>query len=115
MIKVIERFNLKWQSMEKKEFAIPYIDWKGTDRNYFPDFLIENRYVVEIKLKKLWNTPTIEAKRNAAEKWCEERKYKYKIAEPKLLTYNEIIDLHQAGKIKFLKQYEDKLIVYRNN
>lgn len=108
MINVIERFNLQWKSVEKREFAIPYTDWKGTSRNYFPDFLIESKYIVEIKPKKLWNTPTILAKKNAAKVWCEKKGYKYKIVEPKILTTSKILDLHRTGEIKFLEKYEIK-------
>lgn len=114
MINVIERFNMKWQSLEKKKFAIPYIDWEGVNKNYFPDFLIEDKYVVEIKPKKLWNSPVILAKRKSAEIWCEDRGYKYKIVEPVLLTFNEIKKLHDNNDIKFLKKYEDKFARYNN-
>jgi len=108
MINVIERFNMKWQTMEKKRFSIPYIDWEGTNRNYFPDFLIEDKYVVEIKPKKLWNSPSILAKRKSAELWCIDNGYKYKIVEPKILTESKILNLHKNGKIKFLEKYEMK-------
>lgn len=114
MINVIERFDMKWQSMEKKKFAIPYIDWEGTNRNYFPDFLIEDKYVVEVKPKKLWNTPLILAKRKSAEIWCKDKGYKYKIVEPTLLTFDEIKKLHEINNIKFLKKYEDKFANYNN-
>lgn len=108
MIKVIERFDLKWNKMDEKQFAIKYIDWEEKTRNYFPDFLIENKYVVEIKPKKLWNTPNILAKKRAAERWCDKNGYTYKIVEPKIIEKSEIIDLYINGQIKFLEKYEKK-------
>ena len=57
MIYVIERFNLMWESMERSDKKIPYINWDGAERNYFADFLIQNKYVVEIKPKKQCKEP----------------------------------------------------------
>ena len=53
MINIIERFNLKWVSAESNIHRISYIDYSGNTRNYFADFILENKYLVEIKPKKL--------------------------------------------------------------
>lgn len=44
MINYIERFELNWKSAESKSYKIEYIDYDGKKRNYFPDFIIGNKY-----------------------------------------------------------------------
>jgi Zn-finger nucleic acid-binding protein len=111
MINVIERFNLKWESCEKGKFAIEYVDVNDKKRNYFPDFLIENKYIVEIKPKKLWNSFNIKLKQKAAEKWCNKNGYVYKIRDIEL-NEDKILELYKKGDIKFMKKYNDKIIGY---
>ena len=43
MIKVIERYNLKWESGETNKWKIQYKDYDGLIRNYFPDFIIKSK------------------------------------------------------------------------
>ena len=49
MILVIERFNISWSNGEK--IKITYKNFSGINRNYFPDFLLNNKYIIEIKPK----------------------------------------------------------------
>ena len=115
MINVIERFRLKWKSIDTKQFAISYKSYDGKKSNYFADFLINDKYIIEIKPKKLWNTPLVSLKKNAALKWCEDMGYKYKMIDPLLVSEELIFKLYLENKIKFLKRYEEKLIERQNN
>lgn len=108
MINYIERFNFKWQTLENKKHAIPYINYEGTKRNYFPDFLLNDKYIIEIKPKKLWSSIDVLSKSNAAELYCSSKSLKYKIIDPKVVSSQKILDLHEDGKIKFLPKYEEK-------
>jgi hypothetical protein len=108
MIKIIERFNLKWVSGESKKYKIKYQDFKGNDRNYFPDFIINNKYVVECKPKKLWGSDNVIRKTKAALNYCELNGLKYKKIDIGILTDNEIKNLYIKGEIKFLPKYEEK-------
>lgn len=108
MVNVIERFNLKWENGEKSKYKIEYIDYKGNMRTYRPDFLIEDKYLVEIKPKKLWNSKNIKIKKEFAINFCNERNLKYKLISPKMLTFNEINLLVEQTKVKFLDRYKKK-------
>lgn len=108
MINVIERFNINWESAETKKWSVKYIDWDGVERNYFPDFILENKYMIECKPKKLWTSETNKLKKEAAIIKCKELGLIYKMVSPKKITDNEIEMLHKEGKIKFLERYEEK-------
>jgi len=100
MINVIERFNLQWESGELKKHAIKYKDYKNNDRNYFPDFIINDKYVVEVKPKKLWNTPLVSCKTKYAKKYCKKNGLKYKITCCTKITQEELISLYKNKLIK---------------
>lgn len=109
MINVIERFNLSWQSAETSKYKIKYVDWEDTERTYHPDFLIEGKYLVEIKPKKLWNSDNVIRKKKAAIEFCKNKNLKYKLTESaKTLTFNDLKILVNTKKIKFIKRYKEK-------
>ena len=51
MINVIERFNMPWISAENQTYKISYVDTNLKQRNYYADFIIDNKYIVECKPK----------------------------------------------------------------
>lgn len=108
MIKVIERFNLKWKSAECKELAIPYTNWEGKQRTYFADFLINDKYLVECKPKKLHNTPTVLSKSFGAKTFSKKRGLTYKLRCVRILNEDAIRKLVTNGEIEFLPKYQDK-------
>lgn len=107
MILVIESNNLKWEVPGAK-FKIQYIDFDGKTRNYFPDFIINDSIIVEIKPKKLHNSPKVIAKKNGAIKFCIENGFKYEIIDPPYLQQEKLVELFINGEIKFLSRYEIK-------
>jgi hypothetical protein len=110
MIKVIDRYNIKWESGENKKYKIEYIDRDGTSRNYFPDFIIENKYIVEIKPNKLKNTISVLEKRNAAIEHSNKLNMKYKITNVPPLTDDELKELIDTNKIQLTERYMKKYI-----
>lgn len=108
MVNVIERFNLNWESAEKNKWVVKYEGVDGNMKNYFPDFVINNKYLVECKPKNLWGSKINILKKEAAENFCENKKMKYKLTEVRKLTDKELLDLYQNGKIKFIERYEQK-------
>lgn len=108
MVNVIERFNLKWENAEKSKYKIEYFDYKGTPRTYYPDFLVEGKYLVEIKPKRLWNSSNVKDKKDAAVIFCEKNNFKYKLISPRKLTFDEINLLVEQTKIKFTDRYKMK-------
>lgn len=111
MINVLEKFNLKWK-IPDKSFRIKYNDYMGQIRTYIPDFVVEETRLVEIKPKKLQNTPKVLAKRKAAEEFCKNNNMIYEIIDPDQLTNKELFDLYMCGKIKFLNKYDKKFKQY---
>jgi len=113
MINVIERFNLKWENAEY--IKIPYKDQDNKIKNYLPDFVIENKYLVELKPKKLWNSNTIVRKKEAAILYCNNNGLKYKITH--CINPIKIIDIKDkilSGEIVFMERYNEKIKNYYN-
>lgn len=108
MVKVIERFNLQWKSAECKELAIPYTNWEGKQRTYFADFLVENKYLIECKPKKLHGSVSIQSKVNGAKLFCQRRGLTYKLKCIKILNKDEIKQMVENDLIHFLPRYQEK-------
>lgn len=92
---------------ETMAFAIPYVDYAGMERTYFPDFLVDNKYLYEIKPKRLWNTPKCIAKKTAAELFCDKNGYVYIMHDPNI-DFMNIEEKWKAGEIRWMGCYEQK-------
>lgn len=101
--------NIVWQKAETKEYSIEYTDYKGGSRTYRPDFLINNKILVEIKPKRLHNTPTVLLKSNAAIEFCRVNGLEYQIIDVEINS-NEIGIAYEAKDIIFLPKYEQKYL-----
>lgn len=110
MIMEIERKNLSWEDGELKKNKIQYTDWDGKVRNYFPDFIIEGKIMVECKPLNLHDSKSVQCKKQAAEEFCKQNNLTYLLVEPEILSQEEIISLYQSNQIKFLPRYEEKFI-----
>ena len=108
IINVIERFNLNWESAENKKYMIEYFDYNGLKRNYFPDFIINNKYIVEIKPKNLFKSDSVKRKQEAALIFCKKNGFKYKLRSINNLNNKELIDLYLKGEIIFTERYDKK-------
>ena len=108
MVNEIVAKNLKWENGELKKFIINYNDYDGKNRNYFPDFVIDNKYIIECKPLNLHNSATVKAKKEAAEKYCLENNMEYIMLQPDKLSNNEILELYNTKKIVFMPRYEEK-------
>lgn len=105
MIFVIERFNIKWESGEKKKNRIEYYI-NNKKRNYFPDFIINDKYVVECKPKKLWNTEINKLKFKYADEYCKSNNMIMKITDCSKINKEELISLYKSGYIVFIEKYK---------
>lgn len=110
MIMEIERKSLSWEDGELKKNKIQYTDWDGKVRNYFPDFIIEGKIMVECKPLNLHDSKSVQCKKQAAEEFCKQNNLTYLLVEPEILSQEEIISLYQSNQIKFLPRYEEKFI-----
>lgn len=90
--------------------SIPYIDYKGRQRTYHPDFYTD-KCIIEIKPKKLLKALNNVKKFEAANKYCENNGLEFKILTEEninKLTYEEIKQLHDNKEIVFLDKYKKK-------
>ena len=110
MIEEIEVKGLSWENGEKKKFKIRYIDYAGKERNYFPDFVVEGKIMVECKPVRLHTARTVIDKRLAAEIFCQERGLEYILISPNIISPLRIKELYLSGEIKFTERYEKKFI-----
>jgi len=106
MIKVIEKKGYKWESAEKKKYSIPYIDYKNKKRTYRADFILDNKIMIEVKPKKLMDTPTNTLKKNAALKFCSKNGLDYRMVDIKRLGQKKIIDLFKNKEIILTEKYK---------
>lgn len=115
MVKVIEKNNQQWRTAEDKDLRIKYIDYKGNERTYVSDFFVEEKYLIEIKPEKLKNSLTVRLKKEAAEKFCKEKGFIYKIESVDTLSVQEIKKMYDLKIIKFTNRYERKYHERYNN
>ena len=108
MIKEIESKNKQWRTAETKDLRIKYIDYKGDERTYLADFLVEEKDLIEVKPKKLKKSLTVRLKSKAARKFCKEKGLTYKIKDVIMLSEKEIRNLHDNKIVKFTDRYEKK-------
>ena len=85
--KMIEKLEadteiVKWQ--KRHNITIRWIDSRGRQCNYRPDFLVEYvdglKALIEVKNPAMMDSPSVLRKRRAAEEWCRKRGMEYKLA-----------------------------------
>ena len=114
MINVIEKNNINWETGETNKYKIVF-DYSGTTKNYFPDFILNDKYMVECKPKNLWKTNLVQAKANAANDFCEKNGLIYKLRVIPILTDTEIETLYRNGNLVWTDRYKDKYDSRINN
>jgi primosomal replication protein N len=87
-ILICERFKLKIISAEK--IRIKYLSYTGNERTYSPDYIVDNKYLIEIKPKKLHNTPLNSLKFRSAIEYCKEKYLKFKVLDFGIIFQNEL-------------------------
>ncbi len=108
MIKVIERYSMKWETGENHKYKIQYTDTYGVCKNYFPDFIINDKYIVEIKPTSLMKTLKVMEKVNAGIEYCSKNNMIYKITNIPSLTTTEFRELVDTNKVKLTNRYSKK-------
>lgn len=99
MINYIERFNLSWSNGEK--LSISYVNYDGRNRTYRPDFIVNKKYLIEVKPKKLHGTPLVILKKNAAIEFCKTINLKYKLIDPiQKIKTQQLLDLIESGQVQ---------------
>lgn len=93
-----------------EKVKIKYINWDGAERTYCPDFLVEGKYLIEIKPTRLRSSKIVQLKQKAAESYCLDKGWTYDIIDPIVLSDDEIRELHKSGVVKFTNRYEQKFL-----
>ena len=108
MIYVIERFNLEWETGESEKYKISYtID--GKSKNYFPDFVINKKYIVECKPKKLTLTSINQTKFEFAKKYCDDNGFIFKIRDIPKIKKEQLIILINNGLVVLTNKWKHKI------
>ena len=83
----------------------------GVERTYCGDYLINNKFFVEIKPKRLWDSPSVTCKAEAAKEHCKENGWEYRFIDPKL-DETIILREYERGNIKFTDATQEKFEKY---
>lgn len=85
----IEEGDIK--CLQRANFFINYENSLGKKSVYYPDFILKNKYLVEVKGYGPWaDLENIELKNRAAKIWCIKNDKKYRLIEKQDLTYHYI-------------------------
>ena len=101
MINVIEKECHEWKSAESSEFTIRYLDVNGVERTYHPDFVLDNKIIVEIKPEKLQLNENNQRKQDGAILWCATNGFEYKMVDADIIEPDILYDMYTSGVIKF--------------
>lgn len=107
MVNVIEKYSVKWETGETSRYKIVF-EYNGLTKNYFPDFILNDKYMIECKPKNLWKTSLVQVKANAAEEFCNKNGLVYKLRTVPILTDNEITSLYQNNQLVWIDRYKVK-------
>lgn len=106
VVKCLEATGRTWRTAERADLQVEYINWQGTKRTYRADFLVDEKYLVEVKPARLHSSRTIRDKAEAAEEFCQNKGLQYMLEDPPILTDQEIAALREKGLIRFTDRYE---------
>jgi hypothetical protein len=98
---VIEKYKLKYESAEQRKWQVSYTNNEGVERTYRADFIINDKYMVEIKPKNMRRLPNVLEKRKFAEMFCRSNNLIYKLFSPKYLKSSVLIKMYEDGLIRF--------------
>lgn len=111
-ILICERLRIKICDGEKKEFRISYTDWKKSQRTSIPDFIIEEKYIIEIKPKHLQKTIDNKAKFDAFRELAKRKGMIFKVIDTGRLSLDKFMEIYKENKIQLIDRYEEKLNAY---
>ncbi len=115
MVKEIEANNLQWESGESDRHKIEYIGLDGQIRAYYPDFIINNKIIIEVKPLALQKNKIVMLKSKFAKEFAIKNNMEYKIIDVDILDFEIIDKLVCDSSITFTditqKKYDEFKIV----
>lgn len=112
MVNILDRFNIPYKLAEASGIRIEYVDATGTNRTYSADFIVSDKYYVEVKPKPLFNITQNVLKRNAAIDFCNNNGLKYKMTDCGSINISQLLSLVDSGSVTFTKNYEMRINQY---
>lgn len=100
---ILDANNISWVSAESNEFVVTYTDCHGNTRNYYPDFVIDNSCVVEVKPKSLFTSANVQAKYTAAQAHFKELGMSYIMVDCPVLPLETLENLILEKKVLLTK------------
>lgn len=91
-----------------EKIRIPYIDFKGNNRTYAPDFLIDNK-LIEIKPIRLQDSPNNLLKFQAAKEYCKNNNLDFWVID---IVLDSILINSNMANIRFQDKYLTKYKKY---
>ena len=101
MINVIEKEGHEWKNAESHEFTIKYLDVNGVERTYHPDFVLDDKIIIEIKPEKLQLNENNQRKQDGAILWCATNDFEYRMVDVDIIEPDILYDMYISGVIKF--------------
>lgn len=112
IVNILERFNFNYKTAECKEYTINYIDFNNHEKTYRPDFIVNDRYLIEIKPRKLWNSESVKLKTTAGINFCNKNNLIYKLVDVGVIDTNQLRELYESNQVIFIDRYENKIKQY---
>lgn len=109
---VLLESGAQWESGEKKGYRTEYVDWEGKKRTYAPDFaVLSTKTLVEVKPKRLWESPSVKSKAEAGRAWCAARGWQYELTDPVIDTA-KVLAAHREGLIAWTPKSRERFDRY---
>ena len=105
----LDEQQISWRSGEYKSLNIEYIGENGRIKNYWPDFIVNETKIVEIKPLSLQSETSVQLKASAAIDFCNKNGFVYEMIESKPDKI-KIKKALQNGLVEFTKPFEEKFL-----
>lgn len=106
----LDEERIIWKTGETKEFCIEYISYDGKKRTYRPDFIVGNK-MIEIKPKRLHETPLVKLKAEAGIQKCKDLNLIYNLIDVEICS-TKIEKALNEGLVRFAGDYEKRFRKY---
>ena len=108
----MDRFHYQWRTAERSDLCVSYEDYAEVKRTYRSDFIVEERYLVECKPKKLWKSPLVATKQKAMEAMCQKKGLKFKLIDLPIPDVGMLMSMSKSGTIRFTERCKKKFQSY---
>lgn len=113
IINYLERKNILFESGEKTSGIEYYDSNTNKTRTYYPDYITNNGFVIEIKPKRFWDNSEVISKAKAAKIYADKNNLKYRLVSYPVII-EPILEKYFDNEIKFSENgYEKFIRIYK--